>query len=102
MIPACWLFAAITCNGKEDEVHKVGGDDHAIVGSGKCELGSVGNLTLAGFMRADRIDAPVPEQARDLGRQVLVEMDLHPAEMNSMTSGVSRAFASTWRWISSG
>lgn len=107
----CMLAVRRNCLlGEKDKVHNIGGDDHPIVSSGEFELRSVGTLPPAGFMRADSIDALVPEQARDLGRQVLVEIDLHPTEMNrtspgnsfSTTSGVSRAFASTSRWISSG
>lgn len=96
--------------GEEDEVHDVGGDNGSIVGRGEFELGLVAGLTPADFMRTDRVYSSVAEQARDLRGQILVEVDLHSTETKrtspgnsfSMASGVSLAFASTCRWISSG
>lgn len=96
--------------GEQEEIDDVTGYDSSTVSSRQCELGAIGDLMSAELVRADRINASVPEETSDLGRQVLVEIDLHPAEIKrtspgnsfSMTSGVSLAFASTWRRISSG
>lgn len=95
---------------EDEEIDHVTRDEGPAVGSRECELRTVGELIPADFVRADRIDASVPEQTRDLGRKVLVQKDPHPAETKrtspgnsfSMTSGVNLAFASTWSRISSG
>ena len=68
MIPGCWLFAAIACMESADEVHDVRSNNHPILGRGELELCPVAELALAGFVGADRIDAPGAEQARDLRR----------------------------------
>jgi hypothetical protein len=52
--------------GEQQEVDDVTGNESSTFGSRQCELGAIGDLMLTEFVRADRINASIPEQTRDL------------------------------------
>jgi hypothetical protein len=53
--------------GEHEEIDDVTGYDSSTVSSRQCELGAIGDLMSAELVRADRIDASVPEETSDLG-----------------------------------
>jgi hypothetical protein len=52
--------------GEQQEIDDVTGNDSSTFGSRQCELGAIGDLMRTEFVRADPINAFVPEQTSDL------------------------------------
>src|SRR5881397_2782748 len=85
---------------KLDEVGDVCAYERPPFQRGVGQLSPIIELDIAGLMRGSRVDAVLPEDFSNRGRQILVEVDLHRAKRTSpgyclsIVSGVSAAFAS--------